>query len=211
MGGNIPLLNTDTPRIAVMGTHSVGKTTLARMLAGAWNLHYIPEQAREVAKDMGYTPATIPVDRFCEFQRRAAEAHYVEEVTAERGFIADRSIFDYGVYFNNPPSPELAQTDEYEEVKKIYHTLIRRRAPLYSFIIYIPKMFDLVQDQERHGEIEYQELIQAEMENKVLPLIYRINTVAESEIPVCTLLSNGPEARVAEVQAWAASIRERKT
>lgn len=203
-----PYTQTGPVRIAVMGTHAVGKTTLAKALAGALDLPLIPEQAREVARDMGLTPATVPVDRFCEFQQRALESHYALEVMAENGFVADRTVFDYGVYFDNPPTEELKAAREYIATKRVYNQLLRLRALKYSFIIYVPKMFDLVADGERHGEIAFQNKIQADIESKVLPLIYSISEKAESRIPVCKLSSDGPSARVAEVLAWVATQHE---
>lgn len=194
-------------RIAMLGAHGTGKTTLAELLGARLDLVNIPEQAREVATEMGYTPATIPVNRFCEYQAKALERHYALECIHERGFVADQCVFSYGLYFDNPPDARLRETSEYRDVQSLYRYLIKQRAVTYSAIVYVPKMFELVQDGERHGETTFQAKVQSDIETKVIPLIHRISKAAEREIPLCTLTSNTPSARVDEVLKWVSSLK----
>jgi predicted ATPase len=92
-------------RIAISGSHGVGKTTLAEKLNATLKFNFISEVARKVAAEMGYATtddimaATQEEKRI--FQQRVFYDQLLAEMTRSvdnQGFISDRSIFDVLAY-----------------------------------------------------------------------------------------------------------------
>lgn len=145
-------------RLAVVGSHGVGKSALCRVLAEELGLPLIHEQVRLVARDMGYTPSTIPEDLIFQFQAQSLIQHAeLEEDYHDLGFVADRSVVDYRAYLNSiPTSIKEKYSFEYRVTKRVEEHRIPSRVPYYTHIVFIPIMFELENDGERHIDLQYQ-------------------------------------------------------
>lgn len=95
-------------KIAISGSHGVGKTTLAKALCEELNFPMISEVARTVAKEMGIENTDeirkADMDLITQFQTRIfydqllAESGYPDHIEGYTDFISDRSIFDCVAY-----------------------------------------------------------------------------------------------------------------
>ncbi len=93
-------------RIAISGSHGVGKTTLTNRLAQELCLPIISEVARTVARDFGFSSTKQIVQakqvRKFMFQMGVFYNQMIEEKKYSQGFVSDRSIFDsvaYSIYY----------------------------------------------------------------------------------------------------------------
>lgn len=140
-------------RVAFIGAHGTGKTSLVDAIAKLMGLPVIKEQAREVATEWGYTPATIPAAHLWDYQKEVV----LRQVGKERaydtcGFVSDRSVVDNMAYFkllaeaNNWPS----------ERHGFYQSMFYERIDRYDMLIHIPIMFPLVDDGQRHTDPTFQ-------------------------------------------------------
>lgn len=88
-------------KIAITGTHGVGKTTLAKKLADVYKLPLLTETAREVAAELGYANTTemrtAGLDEIAEFQRRVLQGQITKEALASK-FVSDRTVLDMYAY-----------------------------------------------------------------------------------------------------------------
>lgn len=94
-------------KIAISGSHGVGKTTLAKKLAEELGMPLISGVAREEAKRMGFvTTKGIKKMKLLDrsiYQLRVFFRQIQEEEKHYKGFISDRSVFDavaYSMYYN---------------------------------------------------------------------------------------------------------------
>ncbi len=118
-------------KIAISGTHGVGKTTLAKSLAKKLNLPLIEEVARGVAQRYGFKN-TEQIKK-AENNKRYSFQHEVfyEQVAEESlksSFISDRSVFDplaYCLYYG------IAIPDNWARMAEL-------QSMSYDFIIYCP-------------------------------------------------------------------------
>lgn len=141
------------PRITLTGAPCVGKSTLARALAERLGLPLLPERSREVAREWGYTPATIPMERVLEFQWAILERQIAaEEQVAETGFISDRCPIDSLCHFDWFGS-DLGWT---ETEGQRYRAAVEARLSTYDLLIVIPPMFPMVDDGERIADLDFQ-------------------------------------------------------
>lgn len=86
-------------KIALTGSGSTGKSTLASAVHDAYGVPVIPEFAREVIKEMGYsTIKELPPERSYDFQMRVLGKKIQAEDAAE-SFIGDRCTVDALAYF----------------------------------------------------------------------------------------------------------------
>lgn len=134
-------------KIAVAGSHGVGKTTFAKTLAEKLGFAYIPDVVREEAVKKGFvinekTPPEVHFWLIC----RQWE---LEKITPE-DWIADKSLFDYLVY------GEIVLEDEL--FKKVIRKIIERNAK-YDFVFYLPIEFPMKSDGVRSEDLGFQKLV----------------------------------------------------
>jgi predicted ATPase len=141
------------PRITLTGAPCVGKTTLARALAAKLGLPLLPERSREVAREWGYTPATIPPERGLAFQWAILDRQIAaEHAHASSGFISDRCPVDSLCHFEWF-APDYGWSDEDRDR---YREAVEARLPDYDLLIVIPPMFPIVDDGERIADPTFQ-------------------------------------------------------
>ena len=146
-------------RVAFIGAHGVGKTTLAEQVARWTALPHITERARTVAEDWGLTPATIPANRLVEYQWAILNA----QISAENdwhhlGFLSDRSTIDNQAYMlahvqNTNGNLALVRNYAEEAMQRLGH---------YDRLFYLPIRFPLpTDDPARHPDTAFQRQIDA--------------------------------------------------
>lgn len=179
-------------RIAFIGTHGTGKTTLTAPTAEHMGVPLIQERARTVARDWGYTPATIPPERLIEYQREVI----LQQVGAETayhscGFVSDRSVIDNLAYLRHLIGPRYEREPEQTNEYWWHQYQAMKRIPHYDLFIRVPVMFPLVDDGERHVDLDFQRAIDWQIDN----LIQAFNVGQR----VYTLKSEGVANRLAEL------------
>jgi len=89
-------------KIAICGTHSVGKSTLATILSEKTGLPLITEVVRGIAATHGFKNTdqvvTAAKDQQIKFQQDLLEAQLMQENAHPQGFISDRSMIDFLAY-----------------------------------------------------------------------------------------------------------------
>src|SRR5437667_4171570 len=149
------------PRVAIVGSFSTGKTTLAEAVAEPLGLPLLPEVAREVAS-LGFKldkDATPEVETLI-FLRQL----YNEMIHDD--FIGDRSLIDVMAYAgwvldNQERRKEFALWDTCLEIAQ--HNLRSQ----YSHVFYLPIEFDIVPDGLRPMDPEFQ----ADIDKRLLGLL----------------------------------------
>lgn len=175
-------------RIGFIGAHSTGKSTVGEMVAERLGLPWITEIAREVAREWGLTPATIPAARLQEYQweilHRQIEA---QEAHVATGACSDRTPLDNKAYWlvleDVPPNEAAA-----------YDRLVRTNLAFFDvFVLIEPGVFPLVDDGERHADPAFQQTIHNMIEHLV--------KAHGIEDRVIRINSDGPELRAEEIIA----------
>lgn len=117
-------------RIAISGAHGVGKTILARSLAGKLNLPLVEEVARSVAGEQGYK-TTEQVQKAAMIDKIIFQSEVfcrqVREESKHWDFVSDRSVFDcvgYCFLYNLPSSLVCIMRDIAIEHSKNYDAII---------------------------------------------------------------------------------------
>ncbi|MGI8425710.1 MAG: AAA family ATPase [Actinomycetota bacterium] len=146
-------METMSIRIAIVGSFSTGKTTLAEELAARLDLPLLPETAREVVElgfklDKDATPAT---------EALIFLKQYNNEISTP-DFVGDRSLVDVMAYAgwvldNQPATKEIAL---WEECKKLAERRLRGN---YSHVFYLPIEFPIVLDGLRPDDPQFQKEI----------------------------------------------------
>lgn len=134
-------------KIAVVGSHGVGKTTLAKALAKKLKINYIHDIVREEAIKKGFTinEKTPPEVHFWLTFRQ-----WELEQTTPQDWIADKSLFDYLVY------------GEIVLKEKIFRQTIRKivkSSAKYDSVFYLPIEFGMEIDGLRSENLDFQKLV----------------------------------------------------
>lgn len=183
-------------RIAFIGPHGVGKTTVCERIAAHLGLPLITERAREVARNWGLTPATIPADRLVEYQWTILRQQVLAETSLQNvGFVSDRSTIDNMAYW---VSVAASQNVPWETIEA-YNQLAYTRLPHYDLLIHIPVMFPLEGDGERHPDPTFQTEIAGNISDLLLSLDVRVCPGLLSR--VYTVQTEGVERRIGEILA----------
>lgn len=156
-------METGTParRIAIVGSFSTGKTTLAEVLARQLDLPLLPEVAREVV-ELGFK---LDKDATPETEALIFLKQYNNELS-EPEFVGDRSMIDSMAYAgwvldNQPPRKEMALWDECVRLAE------RRLRTNYSHVFYLPIEFPIVLDGLRPDDPSFQK----EIDERILELL----------------------------------------
>ncbi len=98
-------------RIAISGSAGVGKTTLARALALELGVPYLPEGMREYLESGAPDLHALGLDGTRSLVIRLWQERQEQEAAASRGFVADRSSYDFAAFwlfyrFAEPGDPD---------------------------------------------------------------------------------------------------------
>ena len=148
-------------RIAIVGSFSTGKTTLAEALARHLELPLLPETAREVV-ELGFK---LDKDATPETETLIFLKQYNNELSTDE-FVGDRSLIDVMAYAgwvidNQPRRKESALWDECVKLAE------RRLRANYSHVFYLPIEFPIVLDGLRPDDPAFQE----EIDQRVIRLL----------------------------------------
>jgi hypothetical protein len=149
-------------RIAIVGSFSTGKTTLAEALAERLDLPLLPEVAREVV-ELGFK---LDKDATPETEALIFLRQYNNELSTEE-FVGDRSLIDVMAYAgwvldNQPRTKEMYLWDECIRLAG------RRLRRAYSHVFYLPIEFPIVLDGLRPDDPAFQE----DIDKRVLSLLH---------------------------------------
>ena len=158
------------PRIAIVGSFSTGKTTLAEAIADRTRLPLLPEVAREVAA-MGFK---LDKDATPEVETLIFMRQYHNEMT-HADFVGDRSLIDVMAYAgwvldHQERRKEFALWDACVQIAR--HTLRSQ----YSDVFYLPIEFDIVPDGLRPMDPEFQ----ADIDGRLTRLLHDNDIVYET-------------------------------
>jgi deoxyadenosine/deoxycytidine kinase len=149
------------PRIAIVGSFSTGKTTLAEAVAEPLGLPLLPEAAREVAA-LGFK---LDKDATPEVETLIFLKHFYNEMVHE-DFVADRSLVDVMAYagwvLDNQERRK--ETALFEECKNIAQHNLRSQ---YTHVFYLPIEFPIVPDELRPNDPAFQK----EIDERILGLL----------------------------------------
>lgn len=163
-------------RIAITGSHGVGKTTLAQMLAKELGLPMISEVAREVAYAHGFETTeqikNASMMRRIMYQLNVFYGQLKAEEDHWKGYVSDRSVFDsiaYSIYYDLPSG-----LVEYLTRDAVTHS------KHYDLIIYCPIVDKPQEDGFRLTDTDSQVYVDSKL--KVLLKQARCSVVKLSEI-----------------------------
>jgi nicotinamide riboside kinase len=129
-------INQNNLKIAIVGSHGIGKTTLVNRLKTIYpELNFINETARELMEEIHKSTRDMTEAEKCDFQIQAL-SRQIQKEQKYQSFIADRSVMDYLAYSVDLPI--------YSDLCKIVETHLSDLP--YSHIIYIPIEFEIMED-----------------------------------------------------------------
>lgn len=157
-------------RIAIVGSFSTGKTTLAEAAAPKLGLPLLPEVAREVAAQ-GFK---LDKDATVETETLIFMRQYYNEMIHE-GFVGDRSLIDVMAYAgwvleHQDRRKEFALWDTCVDIAR--HHLRSQ----YTDVFYLPIEFDIVPDGLRPLDPEFQ----ADIDRRLVELLHIHDIVYET-------------------------------
>lgn len=141
-------------KIAIIGTHSTGKTTLLKALKPHLNLSIITEIARQFPRDITDNPMAEMTRQIDIFRKQ----FYTEKLY--ENFISDRATVDNAAYMINALKiyGNLISPIMYINVIKNINKAINH-AKEYDYLFYIPIEFDTVDDGFRNTDNDERVLI----------------------------------------------------
>ncbi len=131
-------------KIAIAGSHGVGKTSFAKALAKKLDFNYIHDIVRKEAVPKGFV---INENTPPEVQLWLVMRQWELESTTPEGWVADKCLVDYLVY------GDIVLKDE--DTKRVIRDLVRRNAK-YDVVFYLPIEFPMEQDGLRSVDPEFQ-------------------------------------------------------
>jgi nicotinamide riboside kinase len=134
-------------KIAIAGSHGVGKTTFARQLARRLGYRYIPDIVRKEAPKKGLVinEKTPP-----EVQFYFVATQWLLEAKTPESWIADKSLLDYLVY------GEIVVKEKV--FRRAIRELVKRNAD-YDLVFYLPIEFAMKQDGLRSNDEEFRRAV----------------------------------------------------
>lgn len=165
-------------RIAIIGTHGVGKTTLARSLSSKLGIPLIDEQIRTVITKYEILGFKKPDDiAKTEWYRNMVLDTFLSQLLLEKKhsnqFITDRTTLDYYSYYKY-----LNIDDQYisDYLKELF---LNHYMKAYDIIIYIPIMFPLNNDSYRNIDESFRNTIDIEIKKlmRMHKSVFEISTL----------------------------------
>ncbi|MCA9804271.1 MAG: ATP-binding protein [Cyanobacteria bacterium HKST-UBA02] len=178
---------TERNRIIITGASGVGKTTLVESLTPLLSLPVIPELGRRLCQEMGYERiGEIPDQEGFKIKVLDAQIRAEKELGS---FLSDRSTIDCWVLWQRW---NICQAMTY--TSEDYYRKAREQASGYTHIIYVPPMFEPVEDSFRWTDRDYQ--------NQIDRLVR--TTIYDWELcdRTYTIKSRETAARAQEVLTW---------
>jgi nicotinamide riboside kinase len=138
-------------KIALSGTESTGKSTLANAVGEKTGIPVIAEYAREVAKEMGVEDIrAMAPDQAYRFQYRILDQK-IEAESKHETFIADRSTADNAAYYLRWVAPEMPDSINQEYIGRCVEQL-----KIYDHVVLIPwNSLPVVDDGFRSANLYY--------------------------------------------------------
>lgn len=143
-------------RIGVIGSHGVGKSSLTRNLSIKLNLPEVEEQMRkslERFSNCGDSSVEFITSSkwYPHFVYDLIRQQIVDERSYPSGFVSDRTVLDYYLYYDNLSSDS-------NSVKYILGDFAYRHfAECYDIVFYLPIMFAIESDGFRNTDMNFQE------------------------------------------------------
>jgi nicotinamide riboside kinase len=151
------------PRIAIVGSFSTGKTTLAEAAAEPLGLSLLPEVAREVAAE-GFQ---LDKDATPEVETLIFLRQYRNEMQ-HRSFVSDRSLIDAMAY-----ASWVLENQQRRREFALWETCLdiaeHRLRNQYTHIFYLPIEFGIVSDGLRPMDPDFQQ----DIDKRILDLLDR--------------------------------------
>jgi nicotinamide riboside kinase len=149
-------------RIAIVGSFSTGKTTLAEVLARRLALPLLPEVAREIV-ELGFK---LDKDATPETEALIFMRQYNNELSTDE-FVGDRSLIDVMAY-----AGWVLDNQEWRKEMLLWEECVklaeRRLRTNYTHVFYLPIEFPIVLDGLRPDDPEFQE----DIDRRLLKLLH---------------------------------------
>jgi nicotinamide riboside kinase len=174
-------------RIAIVGSFSTGKTTLAEELSRRLDLPLLPETAREVV-ELGFK---LDKDATPETEALIFLKQYNNELRF-REFVGDRSLIDvlaYGGWVLDH-QPRRRETALWEECKQLAERHVRSA---YSHVFYLPIEFPIVLDGLRPDDPAFQK----EIDERLVGLLTTHDVAYET-------VTGSVEERISQIETFLA-------
>lgn len=174
-------------RITITGASGTGKSTLAELLSDRLQLPLIPELARVICQEKGFSRIGEIPD-----QEQFKLEVLLRQIEAERkleAFIADRSVLDCWILWQRW---NICSAMTYD-TEKIYD-LTRAHVPGYTHVVYIPPLIQPVEDGFRWTDPDYTK----QVDRIVRMTLYELGLVDRT----LTVTTDNVEDRIHEVLSW---------
>lgn len=139
-------------RVAIVGSHSTGKTTLLRTLSERFAVPILSEVAREKINESPKLPHHMTPEERGELQTAILD----EQIRRESGdgqFLSDRSVFDAVAYSFDTPSFDALRSKAFAHAE----------ARPYDRVFFLPVEFPLEGDDIRSQDEAYRKTVEDEL------------------------------------------------